>query len=90
MQEALASKLQTSRMTITRHETGTHRIPGVVEVVLHQLSSTPILPLVGFVAAGRPIEPILQAETVDVPPSMLGRGESFGLRRAFPGRSRRN
>jgi repressor LexA len=79
-QEELASKLQTTRMTITRYEAGTRRIPGVVEVILRQLSSTPILPLVGVVAAGRPIEPVLQAETVDVPASMLGRGESFGLR----------
>jgi hypothetical protein len=79
-QEELARKLQTTRMTITRYETGTRRIPGVVEVVLRQLSSTPILPLVGMVAAGRPIEPIPQAETVDVPPSMTRRGENFGLR----------
>jgi repressor LexA len=75
-QEDLAQKLKTTRMTVTRYESGTHRIPGAVEVAISQLASRTILPMVGVVAAGRPIEPVLQAETVDVPPSMTGRGEN--------------
>ena len=35
--------------------------------------------MVGIVAAGNPIEPILQAELVEVPPSMLQTGENFAL-----------
>jgi repressor LexA len=38
------------------------------------------LPLVGTVAAGRPIEAIETADTIEVPPSMVGRGENFALR----------
>lgn len=39
-QEALAARLQTTRMTITRYEGGTRRIPGVVEVALTHLAKT--------------------------------------------------
>ena len=67
-------------MTVTRYEHGTHRIPGAVEVAISQLASRTLLPMAGLVAVGRPIEPVLQAETVDVPPSMTGRGENFALR----------
>lgn len=45
----------------------------------NQSGSVP-LPLVGAVAAGRPIEAIEQRETLDVPVSMLGRGEHVVLR----------
>jgi repressor LexA len=38
------------------------------------------LPLVGTVAAGRPIEAIETADTIEVPSSMVGRGENFALR----------
>jgi repressor LexA len=36
--------------------------------------------LVGMVAAGRPIEPFPEQELIEVPPSMLGRGDHFVLR----------
>ena len=36
--------------------------------------------LAGVVAAGEPIEPIPQTERVEVPKSMIGRGETFALR----------
>ena len=36
--------------------------------------------LAGIVAAGERIEPIPQTERVEVPKSMLGRGDSFALR----------
>lgn len=38
------------------------------------------IPLLGVVAAGRPIEAILSQETVAVPPNLLGRGRTFALR----------
>lgn len=79
-QAALAERLRTTRMTITRYECGTRRIPGVVEVALAHLASAPNLPMAGIVAAGTPIEPVPQAEFVDVPPSMAQGGENFALR----------
>src|SRR5215471_3506023 len=38
------------------------------------------IPLLGSVAAGRPIEPFPQEETIEVPASLLGKGEHFVLR----------
>lgn len=38
------------------------------------------VPLLGAVAAGRPIETFPDAETIEVPSSLLGRGEHFVLR----------
>ena len=38
------------------------------------------LPLLGVVAAGHPIEAILDPETVNVPRDMVGRGRTFALR----------
>lgn len=38
------------------------------------------VPLLGRVAAGRPIEPFEVAETVSLPEDLLGRGETFALR----------
>jgi len=38
------------------------------------------LPLVGQVAAGRPIEAIETPDSIEVPPSMVGPGENFVLR----------
>jgi repressor LexA len=38
------------------------------------------IPLLGFVAAGQPIEAILAHETVSAPKSMMGRGRMFALR----------
>lgn len=37
------------------------------------------LPLVGMVAAGRPIEAVETPGSIEVPPSMVGRGEHFVL-----------
>ncbi len=38
------------------------------------------VPLLGQVAAGRPIEPFPQDESIEVPASLLGKGEHFVLR----------
>jgi repressor LexA len=38
------------------------------------------LPLAGTVAAGRPIEAIETADSIEVPPAMVGNGEHFVLR----------
>ncbi len=37
------------------------------------------LPLLGRIAAGQPIEPAVEDETVEVPESFIGRGESYVL-----------
>ena len=79
-QEQLAERLRTTRMTITRYEGGTRRIPGIVQIAIRQLTSAPLLPMAGIVAAGSPIEPIPQTELVEVPPSMARGGENFALR----------
>ena len=79
-QSQLAEHLRTTRMTITRYEGGTRRIPGVVEAILSQLETPTQIPMAGVVAAGNPIEPILQTELVEVPPSMLRTGDNFALR----------
>ena len=42
--------------------------------------STAVLQMAGLVAAGTPIEPVEQQETVDVPEEMLGTGDYFALR----------
>jgi repressor LexA len=38
------------------------------------------IPLLGAVAAGHPIEPFPQEETIEVPAALLGKGEHFVLR----------
>ncbi len=78
-QESLAQTLHCTRRSIIRYEDGTIPIPMTVELALMQLSSSQIQ-LAGVVAAGAPIEPIPQMERVDVPKSMVGRGETFALR----------
>jgi repressor LexA len=79
-QEQLAQKLQTTRMTVTRYEGGTRRIPGMVAVLMKQLTTAQHLPMLGLVAAGKPIEPVPQSESVEVPASMIGKGQTFVLR----------
>lgn len=42
--------------------------------------STQTLPLLGMVAAGKPIEAVENRDEIEVPPTMLGRGENFVLK----------
>jgi repressor LexA len=79
-QEELAEKLRTTRITIARYECGMRRIPGMVLVALKQMARSSQIAMAGIVAAGVPIEPVLQSELVDVPPSMLQGGDNFALR----------
>jgi repressor LexA len=79
-QQGLADQLKQKRLAITRYEGGVRKIPGVVEVALSYIAQSSFVPLMGIVAAGDPIEPIPQTERVEVPKSMLGRGEAFALR----------
>ena len=39
-----------------------------------------VIPLAGTVAAGRPIEAVETGETLEIPESFLGRGETFALK----------
>lgn len=78
-QDSLAQALQLTRQTINRYEQKIMPIPVTVELALMQLSTSQIA-LAGVVAAGEPIEVIPQTERVDVPKSMVGRGDTFALR----------
>ncbi len=79
-QQGLADQLKQKRLAIARYEGGTRKIPGVVEVALSYITQSSYVPLMGIVAAGDPIEPIPQTERIEVPKTMLGRGETFALR----------
>jgi repressor LexA len=79
-QQQLADTLHTTRVSVARYESGMRRIPGMVQVALDQLGRSSEIPMAGMVAAGAPIEPVLQSELVDVPPSMLRGGNTFALR----------
>ena len=78
-QAQLAEQLRTTRRSIIRYEDGTRRIPGMAELLLNTFGTAQV-DLAGIVAAGEPIEPIPQMERVDVPKSMVGRGDTFALR----------
>ena len=78
-QDQLAERLRTTRRSIIRYEDGSRHIPGMAEVALQHLATAHIS-MAGIVAAGEPIEPIPQTERVEVPKSMLGRGDTFALR----------
>lgn len=78
-QAELANRLDCNRRTIIRYEDKASPIPATVEFALMHLSSSQI-PMAGTVAAGQPIEAIPQTERVEVPKSMVGRGETFALR----------
>lgn len=78
-QAQLAEALQLSRMTISRYEAGTWEIPLAVEMAMDRLSTSQ-LPLLGFVAAGAPIEPIPQTDVIDLLPPLHKDGETFALR----------
>lgn len=78
-QDQLAEQLKTTRRSIIRYEDGSRRIPGMAAVALQSLATSQVQ-MAGVVAAGEPIEPIPQTERVEVPKSMIGRGETFALR----------
>jgi repressor LexA len=51
----------------------------MAEVALQHLASDQVQ-LAGVVAAGEPIEPVTQTERIEVPQTMMGRGDTFALR----------
>jgi repressor LexA len=79
-QQQLADALHTTRVSVARYEAGMRRIPGMVKVAIDRLGRASEIPMAGMVAAGLPIEPVLQSELIDVPPSMLQGGKTFALR----------
>jgi repressor LexA len=76
-QAELAAKLGTTRVSVARYESGARRIPGVVEVAVAAFQRMRRIPMLGIVAAGKPIEPVAQKEFIDLP---LGNEESFALK----------
>jgi repressor LexA len=79
-QQELAEALHTTRVSIARYETGARKIGGTVQVAARQLLRTVEIPMAGIVAAGSPIEPVAQSDSIEVPPGMLRGGETFALR----------
>lgn len=81
-QQQLADELRLTRPAVTRYEGGTRRIPGLAEVAISLLATPARIPLVGTVAAGDPLEvfPHPEVELVEVPRSMVGRGETLAFR----------
>jgi repressor LexA len=79
-QQQLAEALHTTRVSIARYETGARKMSGAAQVAVRQLLRTAEIPMAGIVAAGSPIEPVPQSESIEVPPSMLRGGETFALR----------
>jgi len=79
-QEELAAMLGTTRTSIARYECKQRRIPSMLEVALAKLAKPDQVWMAGIVAAGTPIEPVLQSEMVEVPANMVGQGENFALR----------
>lgn len=80
----------TSLATVHKHLTRLES-RGVIRRRAHQSRSVEVLdrpesggttsvPLLGRVAAGRPIEPVETAESVALPEDLLGKGETFALR----------
>lgn len=52
-----------------------------LELVEHQTSPVAlVVPLLGTIAAGRPIEAIEQTETIELPPSLIGRKDTYVLK----------
>lgn len=52
-----------------------------LEVVAHKNSPVAlVVPLVGVIAAGQPIEAIEQEETIELPPSLIGRRDTYVLK----------
>ncbi|MDO8527650.1 MAG: transcriptional repressor LexA [Deltaproteobacteria bacterium] len=51
-----------------------------LEVVGHTASLAVVVPLLGVIAAGKPIEAIEQEETIEIPPSLMGRKDTYVLR----------
>lgn len=81
-QQQLADELRLKRLAVTRYEGGARRIPGLVDVAIRLLTTPTRIPLVGTVAAGDPLEvfPQMDVEMVEVPRSMVGRGETLAVR----------
>lgn len=79
-QQELADALRTTRVSVARYEAGMRRIPGLVAAALERMQQRTEIPMAGLVAAGSPIEPIQQADLVEVPASMLRGGDTFALR----------
>ena len=78
-QREMAEKLKTTRVTIARYESGARRIPGVVEVLIKELSRVATLPMAGIVAAGKPIEPVEQNQLLEAPSAMIRDKDTFAL-----------
>lgn len=78
-QDKLSRTPKTTCRSIIRYEDERRRIPGMAELTLQSLATAHV-ELSGMVAAGAPIEPFPQTERVEVPKSMIGRGDTFALR----------
>ena len=51
-----------------------------IQVLETSLSRQVVLPLLGYIAAGQPVEPVADVEEISVPESFLTRGRNYVLR----------
>ncbi|MBI5299295.1 MAG: transcriptional repressor LexA [Deltaproteobacteria bacterium] len=51
-----------------------------LRVVGHTGTLAVVVPLLGVIAAGKPIEAVEQEETIELPPSLMGRKDTYVLR----------
>ncbi len=51
-----------------------------IQVLETSLSRQVVLPLLGYIAAGQPVEPVADVEEISVPESFLTRGKNYVLR----------
>lgn len=89
--EEIASHLKLSAVSTIHHHVSELVRKGILtrrwnanrslEVVAHTASPVAlVVPLVGVITAGKPIEAIEQQETIELPPSLVGRKDTFVLR----------
>lgn len=88
--EEIASHFGLSAVSTAHHHVGELVKKGLLnkrwnanrslEVVGHTTSLALAVPLAGVIAAGKPIEAIEQEETIELPPSLIGRKDTYVLR----------
>ena len=79
VEQLKAKGLLTNRWNANRSLEIVHPLRGVCPVS-HTYGPSLLVPLLGVIAAGQPIEAIEQEETIELPPSLVGRKNTYVLR----------
>jgi len=88
--EEIANHFKLSAVSTVHHHVGELVKKGLLnkrwntnrslEVVGHTATLAMVVPLLGVIAAGKPIEAIEQQETIELPPSLIGRKDTYVLK----------